>query len=220
MSGTAKALVLDFGGVVTRTMFETHAHTERVLGLPGGTLTWRGPFDPDSDPLWRRMQAGEVSERDYWLTRTAETGHLIGEEWSRMEQFIGRVRSHDPEAMIRPEARAAIRAAKDAGRRVAVLSNELDLMYGAELRRNLDLFALFDTVVDATHTRILKPDPRAYRAVLDELGLAAADCVFVDDQERNVVGARAVGMCTVLFDVLRPRASYDDALNQLGLAAL
>ncbi|RWF53196.1 MAG: HAD family phosphatase, partial [Mesorhizobium sp.] len=28
-----KALVLDFGGVVTRTLFETHALTERALGL-------------------------------------------------------------------------------------------------------------------------------------------------------------------------------------------
>ena len=52
-----KALILDFGGVVTRTMFETHDITERALGLPSGTLTWRGPFDTATDPLWRSMQA-------------------------------------------------------------------------------------------------------------------------------------------------------------------
>ena len=47
-----KALILDFGGVVTRTMFETHDITERALGLPAGSLTWRGPFDTATDPLW------------------------------------------------------------------------------------------------------------------------------------------------------------------------
>ncbi|RUZ02579.1 HAD family phosphatase, partial [Mesorhizobium sp. M7A.F.Ca.CA.001.12.2.1] len=52
-----QALVLDFGGVVTRTLFETHALTEQALGLAPGTLQWRGPFDPGSDPLWRAMQA-------------------------------------------------------------------------------------------------------------------------------------------------------------------
>jgi hypothetical protein len=41
-------LVLDFGGVISRTLFETHDLTERALGLPPGTLTWRGPFDPDT----------------------------------------------------------------------------------------------------------------------------------------------------------------------------
>ena len=52
-----QALVLDFGGVISRTLFETHDTTERALGLPAGTLTWRGPFDPASDALWREMQA-------------------------------------------------------------------------------------------------------------------------------------------------------------------
>ena len=47
-----RALILDFGGVISRTLFETHDQTEAALGLPSGTLTWRGPFDPDSDPLW------------------------------------------------------------------------------------------------------------------------------------------------------------------------
>ena len=60
MGESHRALVLDFGGVVTRTLFETHRETERVLGLASGTLRWAGPFDPGSDPLWRR-QAGDTT---------------------------------------------------------------------------------------------------------------------------------------------------------------
>ena len=58
-----RALILDFGGVISRTLFETHDETERALGLPAGTLTWRGPCDPPADPLWQAMQRGELSER-------------------------------------------------------------------------------------------------------------------------------------------------------------
>ncbi|HZV93023.1 MAG TPA: HAD family phosphatase, partial [Caldimonas sp.] len=82
---TAQALVLDFGGVVSRSLFETHALSERQLGLAPGTLTWRGPFDPAGDPLWRDMQDDRISERDYWRARAREVGRLVGEDWDRME---------------------------------------------------------------------------------------------------------------------------------------
>ena len=96
-------------------------------------------------------------------------------------------------------------------------ANELDLFYGADLRRKLPLLALFEVVVDATHTGILKPDPRAYALVTQQLGLTPADCVFVDDQLRNIHGAQSAGMQVVHFDVMRPQVSYDRALRLLGL---
>ncbi len=216
---TAKALVLDFGGVISRTMFETHHLSEAALGLEPGSLTWRGPFEPASDPLWLSMQRGEISERDYWMARTVETGRRIGREWTRMEDFVAAARGDDPAAIIRPEARNAIMAAAAAGRRLAILSNELDLFYGAGLRARLPLLDRFDLIVDATHTGILKPDPRAYAFVTGGLGLEAGDCVFVDDQARNVAGARQAGMLAVHFDVTDPEASYRRALALLGTTA-
>ncbi|MER8902478.1 HAD-IA family hydrolase [Mesorhizobium sp. M0772] len=213
----AQALVLDFGGVVTRTLFETHPLTEQALGLAPGTLQWYGPFDPDSDPLWRSMQADEISERDYWRTRTSEVGRLVGEDWQAMETFVQRARGAEPEKIVRPEAVRAIRTVHAAGFRLAILSNELDLFYGAGFRQRLPLLELFDTIVDATYTRILKPDPRAYALVTEALGLPARACVFVDDQQRNVDGGRAAGMRTVHFDVARPALSYAEALGHFDL---
>lgn len=213
----SRGLILDFGGVITRTLFETHPVTERALGLKPGTLTWRGPFDPASDPLWCSMRDGRISERDYWTMRTRETGRLIGEDWDRMETFVRRARGAEPETVVRPEAVRAIHAAKAAGVRLAILSNELDLFYGAEFRRRLPLLGLFDAIVDATYTEILKPDPRAYHLCLDQLGLAAGDCVFVDDQMKNVEGAAAAGLRVVAFDVTKPAECYQLALQTLGL---
>jgi putative hydrolase of the HAD superfamily len=214
---TAKALVLDFGGVISRMLFGTHDLSEQALGLPPGTLTWKGPFDPSTDPLWQDMQADKLSERDYWMTRTREVGRLVGEDWDSMETFVQRARGADVEAVIRPEAVAIICAAKAAGKKLAILSNELDLFYGADFRKRLPLLQLFDVIVDATYTGILKPDPRAYAAVTEALGLSAGECVFVDDQKRNADGGVKAGMRVVHFDVLRPGDSFASARALLGL---
>ncbi|MBL0373248.1 HAD-IA family hydrolase [Rhizobium sp. KVB221] len=212
-----KALILDFGGVVTRTLFETHDLTESALGLAPGTLSWRGPFDPSTDPLWVSMQNREITERDYWMTRTKEVGALVGEDWPDMQTFVQRARGAEPGLVLRPEARAAIIRAKDAGLKLAILSNELDLFYGVEFRKRFPLIELFDVIVDATYTKILKPDPRAYELVLGELGLDRKDCVFVDDQKKNIEGAEAVELPYVHFDVTRPAESYAQALKMLGI---
>jgi putative hydrolase of the HAD superfamily len=216
MSGD-RALILDFGGVVTRTLFETHDLTEKALGLAPGTLTWRGPFDTASDPLWVSMQNGTISERDYWMTRTREVGTLIGEDWTDMMTFVQRARGAEPELILRPEARLAIHTAKENGFKLAILSNELDLFYGVEFRKCFPLIGLFDVIIDATYTKILKPDPRAYQACLDALGLVANACVFVDDQKKNVDGAIALSIPTVHFDVTNPSMSYAEALALLGI---
>lgn len=210
-----KALILDFGGVISRTLFETHALSEAALGLPAGTLTWPGPFAPESDPLWQAMQADRISERDYWLQRTREVGQLLGEDWTEMQTFVKRARGADVQAVIRPEAVAAIQQAKALGYKLGILSNELDLFYGADFRERLPLLQQFDVIVDATYTHILKPDPRAYQACLQALGVRAEHAVFVDDQLRNVAGAQRCGLPVVHLDVCHPGAGFAKALLML-----
>lgn len=216
-AASSKALVLDFGGVISRTLFETHDLSEAALGLPPGTLTWRGPFAPETDPLWQAMQADQITEREYWLSRSRSVGELVGEQWHDMQTFVQRARGADVAAVIRPEAMVAVHQAKAAGCKLAVLSNELDLFYGASFRTQLPLLQLFDVVIDATYTGILKPDRRAYEMCSDALGVSATDCVFVDDQSRNVWGALQLGWATVQFDVTQPADSFRRALSLLGL---
>ena len=213
----AKALIFDFGGVISRTLFETHAQTEATLGLPSGSLTWRGPFDPETDPLWRDMQADRISERDYWYARTRELGEMVGQTWTELSNLVKVVRGDAPAQVIRPEFLETIAAARASEVRLAVLSNELDLFYGAEFREKLSFLDHFEVIVDATYTGILKPDPRAYRVLLDKLDLAPGDCVFVDDQDRNITGAEKVGLRTVAFDVTRPAESYARVHAAAGL---
>lgn len=217
MSRSAKALVLDFGGVISRTMFETHRLTEAALGLEQDSITWMGPFSNGSDAEWEAMQAGQMSERDYWMLRTKDVGASIGKTWTKMEDFVRAARGTEPHAIIRPEFHKAIAVAGRAGCKLAILSNELDLFYGADFREKLPFLKNFDVIVDATYTGILKPDRRAYQSICDALSMPASACVFVDDQRRNIDGAIAAGMVPVHFNVTNPKQSYVEALDLLGL---
>ena len=212
-----RALILDFGGVISRTLFETHDLSEQALGLPPGSLTWRGPFAPETDDLWRSMQADEMTEREYWRRRTVEVADLAGCDWTEMADFVRAVRGDSPADVIRPEFMSAVAKARNDGVKLAILSNELDLFYGAGFRQKLAFLDDFDVIHDATYTKTLKPDASAYTACLDALGVAAEAGVFVDDQLRNIKGAQAVGLKTVHFDVQAPRDGYAMALRLLGL---
>lgn len=201
-------VILDFGGVISRTPFEQHRLTERVLNLPAGTLTWQGPLAPDSDELWQRMLADQISEREYWRLRAEEVGRMVGEEWRDVITFLRRIRGADPNASIRPEAISFIETAHRRGKRLAVLSNELDLFYGREFRERISILQHMERIVDGTYTQVLKPSPEAYLNCLRALEIDAAEAVFVDDQPRNVEGARRVGLTAVQFDVRDPGGSY------------
>jgi putative hydrolase of the HAD superfamily len=213
-----KGLLLDFGGVISVTLFERHALSEQVLGLRAGTLTWRGPFDPEGDRLWADMLADRIAERDYWARRASEVGRLCGEDWD-MLTLIRRTCGPDANRHIRPETACTIRRAKAAGKRVGILSNELELFYGRDTMDRLDILKEMDSLIDATHTHILKPDPRAYALGCEALGLAPGEIVFVDDQPRNIEGARRAGLDAVQFDVTKPGSSFAEAERRLGLDA-
>ena len=212
-SNVPKGIILDFGGVISQTLFETHELTEAALGLPKGSLNWLGPFDPSSDSLWQAMQSDQISERDYWKERTKEVAALAGANWVQMSDFVKAARGSEPLEIIRPEAITAIEHWKNNNVRLAILSNELDLFYGDKFRGKLPFLDVFDVIQDATYTKILKPDPRAYISCLNDLDLQPQDCLFIDDQFRNIIGAQKVGLNTIHFDVLNPKESFSTALK-------
>ena len=195
------------------------------------------------------MLADRISEREYWHRRAAEVGRLVGEEWTSPRMMMAPAPNDPIDATTRPEALAASalaaltpeeraiveeesrllaavhgalaarRAVRDAGRKVGVLSNELDLFNGPGFGAKLFILKLMHAIVDATYTGILKPDRRAYQAAADALGAPIERCLMVDDQPRNIAGALAAGMQAEWFDVTRPAETYARVLARLGIDA-
>lgn len=212
-----RGLLLDFGSVVSMSLFERHRDTEQLLGLRQGTLTWLGPLDPGTDTLWKRMQQDEITEREYWAARAREIGEHVGQSGWDMQMLMERVRQTDPDSVVRPEIALLIRDAQAQGIKVGILSNELQLFYGELFLSRLSLLKQLDAFVDCTHSTILKPDPRAYALALEALQLAPPKVLFVDDQFRNIAGAVKAGLQTQHFD-LRDIAGNVAAIRaRLGL---
>ncbi len=61
-------------------------------------------------------------------------------------------------------------------------------------QKRFDFLNGFDGIVVSGVEKVVKPDPKIYRILLDRYGLDAADCLFIDDNPDNVESARAVGM--------------------------
>jgi HAD superfamily hydrolase (TIGR01509 family) len=83
--------------------------------------------------------------------------------------------------------------------KLSVLSNA-DMSLRARLERD-GIHALFDDVVISAEVGMAKPDPAIFRLAIERLGLAPAECVFVDDWDANVEAAREVGMRGVIHRV-------------------
>lgn len=200
-AATPRGLLLDFGAVISVSLFERHRDTEETLGLPPHSLRWMGPLAPETDPLWQAMQRDEISERDYWRERARELGGAVGEpDWDVLA-MLTRVRHTDPNAVVRPGMKRLIRQAHAAGMRVSILTNELELFYGREFLSRMDVLRDIDGIVDASQTHILKPDPRAYAMAIDMMQMPAQEILFVDDQFRNIAGAVKAGLQVHFFDL-------------------
>jgi 2-haloalkanoic acid dehalogenase type II len=123
-----------------------------------------------------------------------------------------------------PDAVDVLRALRDAGMRIGLLTNAASTVTMRD--RELEAYGLLDlidermTAGDAGH---LKPHPHAFRVVLDRLGVEPEEAVMVGDRlEDDVAGGQQVGMRTVWVrrngskpqNGIRPDATIT-ALNEL-----
>jgi putative hydrolase of the HAD superfamily len=211
-----RGLLLDFGTVIQKSFFETRADMEKLLRMPPGSLTWAGPFDPATDPLWQHVAKGEFPERAYWDQRAREVGRLVGEDWT-IQDFCRKHGELAPDVLLRPEMLGLIWDVKQAGLKFGILTNELELFHGKDWLLTMPFAHLVDGIVDATYTHILKPDPRAYALALEALDLKASEIVFIDDQPRNVAGGSAAGIRSLHLDLTKPQVCVAQARRELGL---
>ena len=63
-----------------------------------------------------------------------------------------------------------------------------------------EVLSCFDAVVESSVVGVRKPEPKFYELALEQLGVAAADSVFLDDLGVNLKPARTLGMHTIKVD--------------------
>ena len=212
----AKGVLLDVGGVLLPTPWELLEEFETRNGWPPGTLPWRGPLDPATDPLWRSVRAGELTSAGYFDRRAGQISALLGRPLSWPE--VTRRIFETPDGLaVRPQGPALVAAARAAGLRTGLLTSKLVAFLSREVVARSEFLSSFDVLLDESETGVAKPDPRAYHQAAAAMGLDPAGIVFVDDDPANVAGADAAGMAGVHFDVADPGGSFERVRRRLGL---
>ena len=215
-AGRLSGLLLDIGGVVHRTgvnlaprLAETEPAMKPVLERIGGIAGER-------DELWQQVLRHQIGEREYWTQRAAELGAAVGETWD-FRALMDRFYALPEEEWLCAGTIELMTDAKAAGLRVGALTNDMTAFHGPEWVARQQHLKLFDVIVDASLTGVMKPDPRAFRGGADELGVPAEQIVFLDDMPWNVEGARQAGMTAIRVPWDDPVPAIDTARGLLRL---
>jgi len=178
-------LLLDFGGVMTTSVWDSFADFCREKGLEEGTVKRLFREDPEALADLRRLETGELEESEFERRFAARLG--LDDATDLIESMF---RGMLPEESIV----AAVRAARAGGIKTGLISNSWSTSH-----YDRDLLAeLFDDVVISAEVGLHKPQPEIYRLAAERIGEPTTSCVFVDDLRENCDGAEAVGMTAIL----------------------
>jgi putative hydrolase of the HAD superfamily len=191
-----KAVVSDFGGVVTLPLNEAFKRAHEEIGIPlealGKAMALVAERSPEP-PLWT-LERGEMSEPDFIASIADGLSEVLGRRVDLDGYGARLMASLEPNEPLL----AHYRALRENGVRLAILTNNVREWHDA-WRTRLRVDELFELVVDSAFEGTRKPEPEIYALTLARLGLPAEACVFVDDVEVNVVAAREAGMHGIHF---------------------
>ena len=181
---------------------------------------------PDAQTLRDAVAAVFLRETNEWLNK-GKLEQLPTEDVFR-QGFAG-LGLDVPEALLRemgdsillpgirytvdPETPRTLRALKERGLRLAVVSNTYQSRAALTSRLSEHgLWRYLDALIVSSEVGLTKPHPAIFQAALDELGVTAAETVFVGDIVwADVLGAQALGMKGVLTHQYRQEDPGDSS---------
>lgn len=179
-------ILFDYGGVLAEEGFhDTLAELSAQAGYPreqlpalamdavyeSGYVTGRG----SEEAFWTLLRSRFPLDRsDEWLTRAI------------LDRFT-----------LRPEVLELVDELRTHGYRTAILSDQTDWLERLDARDHL--FSHFDRIFNSYHLGRGKRDPDTFTAVVEALGVRAAQAIFIDDNPDNVHRAQQQGLHGLLY---------------------
>lgn len=208
-----RAVLFDFGGVITSSPFDAFRDFENERGLPQGFLQ-RVNRDNPADNAWARFERGELTPDSFdeaFAVESRAAGHQVsglevasliyGAVRPKMIRAVERCREHFITACLTNNFR--------------LLSNQ-NTAPGAEILSEWkSAFDLFDTVIDSSEVGARKPEPAYFTFACTQLSIDPRQAVFLDDIGANLKPARAMGMHTI--KVSDPDAALNELRTVLGI---
>jgi epoxide hydrolase-like predicted phosphatase len=190
-----RAVICDFGGVLTTPLIRSFVAYQERSGISIadlGQAMARMTEETGAHPLYE-LERGRLTEREFLggIERALGGGATLDGFSETYFEHLDR-----NEAMI-----DCMRTLRDRGLRMAMLTNnvrEWEPLWRAKLP---EIDEIFEVVVDSAFVGMRKPEREIYDLTLERLGggVAASECVFVDDTDVNCHTAESLGMVAVHY---------------------
>ena len=190
-----RAVIWDFGGVLTSSPFEAFNRFEAGRGLPKDLIRSINAVNPDTN-AWALLERSQLDADGFDAAFAAEA-RAAGYE----------VRGRDVLALLSGDLRPRVVAALEACRarfKVGCITNNAPVGEGPSMtadpqraRAVAQVFARFDHVLESSRIGIRKPDPRIYALMCEALAVEPSRCIYLDDLGINLKPARQMGMTTI-----------------------
>lgn len=207
-----KAVLWDFGGVVTSSPFEAFNRYELANNIPLDFIRTTNATDPDNN-AWAKFESSRISVLQFDTVFAEETrarGHEISGR-KVLELLSGELRPEMVEALSRISKRY----------KTACLTNNMKTGEGPSMQRTSkraegisQVMAIFDVIIESSVIGVRKPDPKFYLLACEQLDIEPSEAVFLDDLGINLKPARALGMTTIkVIDVTATLAELESVLD-------
>lgn len=211
-----KAVLWDFGGVITSSPFDAFNRYETERGIPRDFIRGINATNPTTN-AWALFESSQVSIEEFDRLFEAESG-AAGHPIPGKEVLA--LLAGD----VRPEMVSALKSCKE-NFRIGCITNNVKSDKGSAIPQTTEkkihmaeIMALFDEVIESSIEGVRKPDPEIYQIALKRMGVAPEACVFLDDLGINLKPARAMGMKTI--KVLNSHQALSELEQHTGLKLL
>jgi putative hydrolase of the HAD superfamily len=214
MQPEVKAVIWDFGGVITSSPFEAFNRYEAERGLPRDVIRQINAANGDTN-AWALFERAEIDAAQFDAL-FAEEAAAIGHDIRGAD--VLKLLSGD----IRPRMVAAIDLIKAQGLKTGCITNNVPSGKGPGMADSFGkaeavaaIMARFDHVIESSKAGIRKPDPRIYQMMCEAIDVAPEHCVYLDDLGINCKPAAALGMRAI--KVTGEAQALDDLSAVMGM---
>ena len=200
-----KAIIWDFGGVITSSPFDAFNEFEEVNGLPKDIIRTINSENPDMN-AWAQFESNSITIDqfdDLFLKEAKAKGFDI-----KGRDIIKLLKGSIRENMV-----SFLRELKSNFKLGCITNNVKPSSEENTDNETKEAMSIFDHVIEYSIAGIRKPNPEIYMMSCDALNVSPDQCIYLDDLGINLKPARELGMTTI--KVIQPEDAIQEVRNLL-----